>query len=260
MVAGRDVAMADVADSPGVVVVNQTFARRHWPDGTALGRRLRLSGHPRATWLTVAGVVQDVRHFGPSVPARSEVFVPCAQQPFPMMSFVVRTTGDPQRLVPAIRAAVAGLDATQPIAEIRTLEAYLQDGLAQARFLAWLLAGFGALALLLAAVGVYGVTNWSVIERRREIGVRVAVGATSRQIALMVLRQGSTKLGIGFALGTAAALGLRRLVSGLLYGVAPVDAVTYWSTLGLLVGVALAGLWLPAHRASRVEPSTVLRE
>jgi predicted permease len=260
MLAGRDVLGADGATSPKVVVVNGTFARRHWGSVSPLGQRLRLGIGPGTDLITIVGVVQDVRQAGPSTPPRPEVFVPASQQPFPFMSFVVRADADPRRLVPALRAAVASIDATQPIADVRTMDDYLQDGLAQPRFLAALLTGFGALALLLAAIGVYGVASWSVIKRRREIGVRMAVGATPRQIAKMVLREGGARLAIGFAIGTGAAIGLSRLLTGLLYGVRPADPTTYAAALAILTGVAIAALWLPAYRASRVEASTVLRE
>ena len=257
---GRDIQAGDTADSPKVVVVNEAFARRHADGASLVGRRVRVPmGSPAALW-TIVGIVQDVHQTGPSVPPRPEVFVPASQAPFPFMWFVVRADGEPRRLTPAIRAAVASVDPTQPIADVRTMDDYLQDGLAQPRFLAVLLTGFGALALLLAAIGVYGVTNWSVVERRREIGVRMAVGATSRQVAGMVLRQGSTRLLLGLALGTAAAIGLSRFLSGLLYGVRAADPISYGATLLILSAVAAAALWLPAYRASRVEAATALRE
>ncbi len=260
LLAGRDVAVGDSADAPRVVVVNETFARRFWGQEAPLGRRLKFGPSEKSRLWTVVGVVQDVRHDGPAEPARAEVFMPVAQSPFPSMAFVVRADGDPLHVVPAIRSAVASIDAAQPLADVQTVEDYVQRSMARTRFLAGLLTGFGGLALFLAAVGIYGVTSWSVVERRHELGVRVAVGATPRSIAGMVLRQGGGQLGAGLLIGAASALGLSRLLSGVLFGVPAADPVTYASTLVILALVGVAALWLPAHRASRMDPSTVLRQ
>ena len=260
LVEGRDVGLADGADAPKVVVVNETFARRFWGRESPLGRRLKFGPGAGAAMRTVVGVVQDVRHRGPAEPPRAELFLPVAQSPFPSMAFAVRVDGDPLSLAPAVRAAVAALDPAQPIADVQTLETYVRGSTAQARFLARLLAGFGGLALLLAAVGVYGVMSWSVVERRREIGVRVAVGATPLSIAALVAREGGLRLGIGLAIGSAAALGLGRLLSGVLFDVQAADPVTYLSTLVILALAGVCSLWLPAYRASRTNPVVVLRE
>jgi putative ABC transport system permease protein len=241
-------------------MVNEAFARQHLAGTPAVGRRVRLSGDARAPWRTIVGISANVKHFGPALPARPEVFVPLAQSPFPFMSFVVRTDDDPLRLTPSIRAAAAAVDPTQPLAGVETMQTYLNGSLAQTRFLASLLAGFGALALLLAAVGIYGVMSWSVVERRREIGVRLAVGAPPSAIARMVLRQGGTVLVVGLGLGVAAAAGLGQVLAKLLYDVRPEDPFTYASTVLLLGAVALAALCLPAYRASRVDAVKVLHE
>jgi predicted permease len=260
VIAGRDLAASDGADAPRVAVVNETFARRFWGGQSPIGRRLRMSKNASARTVTVVGVIRDVRHRGPSEAARAEVFLPSAQMPFPSMAFVVRVTGDPMQLVPAARAAVSAIDPNQPLADIQAFETYVRRSMAQPRFLAGLLAGFGTLALLLAAVGIYGVMSWTVVERRREIGVRMAAGATPFAVAGLVLRDGGRTLAAGLAIGVAAAAGLGRLLSGLLFGVRPADPVTYASTLVILALVGAAALWLPAYRASRVDPITVLRE
>jgi putative ABC transport system permease protein len=260
LLAGRDIGVSDGRDAPKVTVVNETFARRFWGQQSPLGRRLRLSDNATAAMRTVVGVVQDVRHRGPAEPARAELFLPAAQVPFPSMAFVIRTEGDPMLMVRAVRAAVAAVDATQPLADVQTVAAYVQRSTARTRFLGGLLAGFGGVALLLAAIGIYGVLSWSVVERRREIGVRMAAGATPGGVAGMVLREGGTQLGVGLAIGTAAAAALGHLLAGLLFGVRPADPVTYTSTLVILALVGAAALWLPAYRASRVDPATVLRE
>jgi predicted lysophospholipase L1 biosynthesis ABC-type transport system permease subunit len=219
-----------------------------------------MSKDTSARMLTVVGVVRDVRHRGPSEPARAEMYLSAAQMPFPSMAFVLRADGDPMRLVRAARASVAAIDPNQPIADVQTFETYVRRSMAQPRFLASLLAGFGALALLLAAVGIYGVMSWTVVERRREIGVRMAAGATPLAVAGLVLRDGGRTLAAGLAIGVAAAAGFGRLVSGLLFGVRPADPVTYASTVAVLALVGAAALWLPAYRASRVDPVTALRD
>lgn len=260
LVAGRDITPADRDKAPRVVVVNEAFARHHFAGTSAVGRRLRMSTNPKAAFWTIVGVARDVRHFGPSRPARSEVFLPVAQAAFPFMSFVVRTDGDPLALAPAVRAAAVAVDPTLPLADMQTLQTYLNGSLAQARFLARLLSTFGALALLLAAVGIYGVMSWSVIERKREIGVRVAVGASPLAIAAMVGRQGGVMLAAGLGVGAAAAAGLGRVLRGLLFDVRPEDPLTYASTMLVLAAVSVVALWLPAYRASRVDAVTTLRE
>ncbi len=260
VVAGRDLAASDGAETPKVAVVNETFARRFWGSQSPIGRRLRMSKDTSARMLTVVGVVRDVRHRGPSEPVRAEMYLPAAQMAFPSMAFVLRADGDPTRLVRAARAAVAAIDPNQPIADVQTFENYVRRSVAQPRFLASLLAGFGALALLLAAVGIYGVMSWTVVERRREIGVRMAAGATPLAVAGLVLRDGGRTLAAGLAIGVAAAAGFGRLVSGVLFGVRPADPVTYASTVAVLALVGAAALWLPAYRASRVDPVTALRD
>ncbi len=261
LLAGRDVTIADaVPAAPKVVVVNRAFARRYWGDASPLGRRLKLDRTAKAAVWTIVGLVENVRHDGPAEPAAPGLFVPVSQMPFPSMSFVVRTDGNPLLLAAAIRATVSSLDSTQPVADVRTLDTYVRGSMSRTRFLAGLLGGFAGFALLLAAVGIYGVMSWSVVERRREIGVRVAVGATPREIAAMVLRQAGVRVAAGLLIGGAGAVTASRALSGLLFGVRPADPITYASTLGILALVALAALWVPAYRASRLQPTTVLRE
>ena len=261
ILAGRDITAADVASSPLSVLVNESFVRKHHlTAASAVDRRLRLSSDPRAELWTIVGVVGDVKFFGPARPPKSEVLAPSAQRTFGFMSFVVRAEGDPMRIGPAVRAAVAAIDPTQPVTDFDTLQAMLDATTARTRFLARLLSGFGALALLLAAIGIYGVMNWSVVERRREIGVRMAVGAPGGAIAAMVLRQGGVLLLVGLVIGAAAATALTHVLSGLLFEVHPGDPLTYAVTVGVLSCVALVALWLPAHRAARVDPVAVLHE
>jgi predicted permease len=261
IVAGRDLMPRDRNGAPRSVVVNEAFVRKHrLTPASVLGRRVRFSNNAAADQWTIVGVSRDVKHFGPALPPRSELFVASAQQTFGFMSFVARAEADPVQLAPAVRAAVAAIDPSQPITDLDTLQASLDSSVSQTSFLARLLTGFGLFALLLAAVGIYGVMNWSVVERRREIGVRIAVGARSHSIAAMVLRQGAGLLLAGLAIGAVASAGLTRLLSGLLFEVQPGDPITYASAVGVLSVVALVALWLPAHRASRVDAVAVLHE
>lgn len=258
VLAGRDVQVSDSADAPPVALVNEAFARRHWPGGRALGHRIRTN--PSSSWMTVVGVVRDVRHLGPSKPARPEFYVSHQQLSFSFMAIVVRADGDPLALAPAVRRTIAGLDATQPIAGVNTMAGHLRDALAVPRFLAVVTATFGTLSLLLAGLGIYGVMAWSVVERRREIGTRMAMGASPASIASVVLRQGGLLVGVGAAAGIALSSALGRLMSSQLHGVTGADATACAAALAMLATVAGVSLWLPAYRASRVDPVNVLRE
>jgi len=258
VLAGRDVQASDEADAPGVALVNQTFARRHWPGQSALGRRIRIGS--AAPWLTVVGVVRDLRHLGPSHPARPEVYMPHRQSPFSFMAIVVRTDGDPVAFAPAIRRVIAGVDPSQPIANVNTMAGHLRDSMAAPRFLAVVTGLFGALALVLAGLGVYGVMAWSVVQRRREIGTRIAIGASASEIAFGVLRQGGVLVAGGAVAGVALSAALGRVLSHVLDGVPAADLPASAAALALLSVVAGISLWLPAHRASRVDPAFVLRE
>ena len=259
VLSGRDVNASDRADATRVALVNQAFARQHWPGRDPLGRRFRSGMRPDLPWITVVGVVRDIRHLGPAEPARAEIYLPLWQRPFPFMAVVVRTEGDPMALVPSVRSAIAALDPQQPISGVSTMDRHLRNAVAEPRFLAALVSLFGGLALLLAAIGVYGVMAWSVTERRREIGTRLALGATSRDILRMVVGQGGRVVAAGMILGTALAVAQAYLLRSLLHGVPPSDGRSYATSLCLLAVVAVVALWLPARRASRTDAALVLR-
>jgi ABC-type antimicrobial peptide transport system permease subunit len=241
-----------------VGLVNETFAARHWPGHGAVGRRIRASRE--SPWLTVVGVVRDIRHLGPSQPARPEVYVPLSQAPFSFMAIVVRADGDPRALVTAVRREVARLDPAQPIAGVNTMAGHLEDSMAVPRFLAIVFGLFGVLSLVLAGLGIHGVMAWSVVQRRREIGTRMAMGASSRAIAAGVVRHGAALVAAGVAGGLAMALALQGQLSKLLEGPSVGSVTAYAVALGALLLVAVASLWVPAYRASRVAPASVLRE
>jgi putative ABC transport system permease protein len=216
-------------------------------------------GRGSAGWMTVVGMVADIRHFGPARPPRPEFYQPYTQNSFPFMAFVVRTHGTPMALVPAIRGAVTKLDPSQPIARVNTMEQHLATALARPRFMSTLIAAFGALALLLSIVGVYGVMAYSVAQRTREIAIRTALGATKASVVKLVLSKAMWLAAAGVVAGLAASAGLSGVFSGLLFGVAAADLSTYAAVIVLLTGVAILAAALPALRAARIPGAAVLR-
>jgi predicted permease len=257
LLAGRDFRDADTRDAPRVALVNRSFARHHWPEGDPIGRRLRITGADNP-WLTVVGVVDDIRHRGPATPPRPEFYEAHLQRSFPFMAFVVRTSGDPGSVVPAIRAAVARLDPAQPISGVATMDAHIERALSHPRFISLLVGGFGLLALALASVGIYGVMAYAVAQRSREIAIRMALGARRGDVVAMVLSKAARLAGYGIATGILAAWLLSGALGGMLFGVSQTDLVTFIAVPVLLITVALAAGMIPALRASRID-SSVLR-
>lgn len=258
ILAGRDFLPGDTREAPPVVMVNQTFARQQWPDADPVGKRMRI-GRADGDWMTVIGVVGDIRHLGPATPPRPEFYQPHSQRSFPFMAFVVRTAGPPQRTVPAIRGVVTGLDAGQPISGVNTMDEHIARALARPRILSALVASFGALALVLAVVGIYGVMSYAVTQRTREIAIRTALGATARAVVHMVLVKAALLSTAGITAGLILAILSSRALSGLLFGVTPTDAPTYAIVALLLTGVAVIAAAIPARRAARIDGAQVLR-
>jgi putative ABC transport system permease protein len=255
---GRDFAVGDDERAPGVVMVNETFVRQRWPGVDPIGRRLRMGGE-RAPWLTVIGVVSDIRHLGPATPPRPELYQPYTQNSFSFMSFVVRTEGDPAGLVPAIRAAIARLDPAQAISGVDTMEHHLDTALSRPKFLSRLVAAFGLLALILSTVGVYGVMAYSVTQRTREIAIRAALGANRTDVVKLVVSKALWLAAAGIVAGVGGALALSTVLSGLLFGVLATDTGTYAAVVALLGGVAMFAAAVPALRASRIPGAQALR-
>ena len=256
---GRIFDARDGADATTTVVISAATAENVFPNINPIGRRLSM---PWGDTLVaeVIGVVADVRHEGPGTEVRSKLYWDHRQfQEFSFMTLVVRTTGEPTALVPSIRREVQAMDADLPIYNVRTMEAYLSDSVARNRFALLAFAAFAAVALLLSVVGVYGVLSYAVSLRTREIGIRVALGAGRKAIGRMILRQGAVVAGIGLLAGLAGAIALTRLLGGLLYGVSPTDPLTFGLMTALLFGTALAASWVPARRAARTDPASVLR-
>jgi len=262
---GRDFTPRDDAEGPRVAVVSQSVARHAWPGRDPIGQRISLAPHPSPhDWLTVVGVVDDVRQFGPAAAPAAAVYRPLAQavgQTFGTeMTFVARTAIDPSLIAPTIlRRAVYDVDRTQAIASIATMQDRLARSVAERVFQTRVLAAFAILALLMAAVGIYGVLAYSVAERTREIGIRIALGAAPRAIMGEVLRGAAMLAVLGVALGTAGAFAATRALSGLLFEVKPGDPAVFAAVAALLGGVAVVAGWAPARRATRVDPVVALR-
>ena len=214
-------------------------------------------------WMTVVGLVADIRHLGPATPPRAEIYQPFTQNSFTSMAFVVRTAGDPRtpplHIVPSLRSAVARLDPAQPISRVSTMGERLAKSLSRPHFMSTLTAAFGSVALLLSIVGIYGVMAYSVAQRTREIAIRSALGARQRDVFRLVLMKGLWLSGIGVIAGLSAAAGLTRVLSGQLYGVEASDPVTYASVAALLIVVALLAGAIPAARALRIDGTLALR-
>lgn len=263
LVSGRPFRETDRAGAPTVAMVNESAARLLWPGSNPLGHefllgtRLGLGGERVGG--RVVGVVADFKHFGPNADTRPEIYVVHDQFPEEGMSVVVRADVPPASLVDPIRERLASIDREVPLYGVATMEELLDRQIAQPRFYLLLLAVFAATALTLAAVGVYGVMAHSVAQRTREIGIRIALGARGREVMGMVLRQGLAVAAIGTFVGLLAALGAARLLSGLLYEVAPTDTATFIGVPVLLLAVALLSCWLPAHRATRIDPMHAIR-
>ena len=258
LVRGRDFTEADREGAPRVAVVNETLAAMLWPNEDALGKRLSFEG-ARGPFLEVVGVARDGKYRSLGDRARPYFYTPLFQSYQPRMTLVVRTSGEPTALAGTVRAQLRALDPNLPVAEVRTLEEQFDLSLLPARVAAYTLGGFGLLALALAAMGVYGVVSYSVAQRTREIGVRVALGAGARDVMRLVLGEGLSVVGLGLALGLALAFAVARLFAGFLYGVGAADPLTFVGVPALLGAIALAAGYLPARRATKVDPMVALR-
>ena len=253
---GRDFEEADSQDRPGVVLVSEQAAREYWPGLDPLGQRLSFGDR---NWREVVGVVGSVRNRGLDLPEREQVYLAHAQNPLRTNYYVLHTRKTPSSLAPTVRAAIRSLDSDLPIYDVRTMEEYLSDSLARRRVSSALLAGFASVALLLAAIGVYGVVSYSVRQSTREIGIRLALGAQPRQLFRWIVGQGMVLVAAGLAFGLAGGMGAARFVRQMLFGVSPGDPAIFLVSALLLTATALLACWVPARRATRVDPSITLR-
>ncbi len=264
LVAGRHLTASDRAGTMRVAIVNEEAVRNYWPNG-AIGKRFRQgTGASSDTadnpWVTVVGVVANMRRTGVDKPVRDEAFFPFAQSASPWQLVVVRTVGDPLSFAGQVRRVVREIDPAQPISNVQTMEQMLSGRVAQRRFSMTLVGMFAALALTLALIGAYGVTSYLVSQRTREIGIRMALGADSQRVARSVVGEGLRVAGTGVLAGLIIALFTTRLASGLLYGVSPRDPLTLAAVVVTLVVVSAVANYLPARRAARVDPLTALRQ
>jgi len=255
---GREFTEADRKGSPGTVVINETLAARLWPGEDPLGRRISVAG-PEGPFLEVIGVVRDSKDRSLGEAAHPYVYQHLLQSYDPKMTLVVRTAGEPQAITPIIREQIRALDANLPVADVKTLQAQLDLSLFPSRVAAWTLGGFGALALLLAGLGIYGVVSYTVAQRTREIGVRMALGAKEKDVLGLVLWDGVIVIVAGLAIGLLLAAISTRLIAGFLYGVEAMDPLTFVGVPLILGIVALGASYLPARRATKVDPLVALR-
>jgi predicted lysophospholipase L1 biosynthesis ABC-type transport system permease subunit len=239
------------------VIINQTMARRYFQRESAVGHRIGFGGE---NLYTIIGVVKDLRERGYELAMKPAVYLATAQRPGESSdSLVVRVAGDPMRLAAAIRAVVAGIDPNQSVAAVRTLDEIVALNVADRDQQMTLLVVFAGLALFLAAVGLYAVLSYLVVQRRREIGLRVALGATRGAVMRMIATRGLLLTGVGAAVGLALAWAVNRTMQSLLYGVTPGDPVTIGAATALLAAIALVAMYVPARRATKVDPWVALR-
>ena len=260
LAAGRTFTAQDHADAPRTVVINETLARTGWPGQDPLGRRMRAGGETsQAPWMTVIGVIRDMRRGEVTRAIRPELYMSSLQVTPRTQTLVVRAAGDPGAILPTLRREVQALNPQLPLFATGTLEAELSDTLSQPRFRAILLAGFAVIAMLLASIGIYGVTAHAVSQRTQEVGLRMALGAQRRDVLALILRQHLRPALIGVALGLAGALVLARFLESMVYGVGATDPLTLLAMGLTLLLVAVAACWIPAQRATRVDALVALR-
>jgi predicted permease len=260
---GRVFNDSDRAGSQPVAIVNKSLARHYWPNSDPIGARIRKGGpNSPFAWLTIVGIADDVRLRGPADQANVELYFPSGQAqdlPISPSDFAVRAAVDPLALAAAVQREVWSLDREQPVTSVRTMDEVLVESTSHNRFNTLLIGLFAGLALLLSAVGIYGVVSYSVAQRASEIGIRMAVGARPADILRLIFRQIATTMTIGAAIGIAAALALTRYVTSILFDIQPHDPATFASAIGVLVVAGLAAALIPARRAMRVDPIEVLR-
>jgi putative ABC transport system permease protein len=260
LLSGRAFSEADAADSPKVIVINETLARRLWPDENPVGKQLKQSWpEDKTPWREVVGVVSDVKLNGVDRVTPLQAYLPLAQNPSRSLHLVARTDGNPLALASSVEQTIHSIDKDLPVFNARSMEQLLGNSTAQQRLTMILLASFAVLALTLAAVGVYGVMSYVVAQRTQEIGIRMALGAKSSDVLNLVIRQGMIPVLIGVAVGTAAAFALTRLMTSLLFGVSATDPKTFVIVPVILIGVALGACFVPARRATKVDPMIALR-
>ena len=258
LVKGRVFTPRDDERAPSVIVIGETFAKRYWPDENPIGKRITI-GYNSSGPREIVGIVGDVKQTGLAEKTPLEMYTPYPQAPWPFMAAVVRTQADPSGVAGALRGAVMALDRDQPAGEIKTLAEYLSRSTATPQFTAMLIGAFALVALLLAGLGLFSVMAYSVAQRRREIGIRMALGAQATDVRTLVVGQ-ALRIGLaGLTIGLAGAVAATRVLGSLLFGVSANDPVTFAGVCSLLMGVVIVAAYLPARRATRVDPMIALR-
>jgi putative ABC transport system permease protein len=261
---GRDVSERDDSAAPPVVVINRTMAQGFWPGEDAVGKRIRLGGpNSQSPWITVVGVVKDVEQSEWGVAAGNEFYFPYRQNPEDFQKYitgVARSAGDPAAMAGAIEKEIRSLDQEALVTDMATMQQVVERAVWQPRSSTRLFAAFAALALVLAAIGIYGVISYGVSQRRQEIGIRMALGARPADVLRSVLGEGAALAAAGTALGLAGTLALTRYLASLLYEVSATDPAVLAASAGILAAIAMAAAFLPAQRATRVDPMIALRE
>jgi putative ABC transport system permease protein len=258
LITGRSFDDRDTVDAPRVALINQAAARRFYPNQDPTGKRISF-GCKEGLCRTIVGVVGNIKQESLTAAATPEIYVPYLQMPTAGMTLFVHSTSDPLALVGPLRNQMRELDQDQPLYSIRTLDQRLSESMAQPRSLMWLFSGFAVLALALTMVGIYGVVSFSVTQRTHEIGIRMALGAERRNVLGLIVGQGLKLVGVGLALGALAAFALTRLMAKLLFGVSATDPITFVVVALLLALVALVASYIPARRATKVDPLVALR-
>jgi predicted permease len=259
LIEGRFLSDNDGANAPSVVVVNQALAKMYWPQESALGHRVRTS--PNTPWRTVVGVIADIKNAAVDRPAGTELFFPFDQSPGgrAMSWIVVHTRNDPMTLAGTIRAEIRKLDPALPVSNVGTMDDLMSTARSRPRFLTLLLTMFSSLSLILAALGIYGVISYAVVQRTSEIGIRMALGAQGNDVVRLIGTSGMKLAAAGTIIGAVGAFALTRVLSNMLFGVSAVDPLTFVAMAGALIVVTLVACYVPARRASKVDPLIALR-
>jgi len=256
---GRVFEAHDDQNAAEVAVINHTMAITYWPGDDPVGKRFKLNPRYDSPWITVVGVVHNTKHFALDGKNWPEAFFPQRQRGWPTMRLVVRTSGDPLGLIPAIRTVISSMDPNVPMADVRTMDRVVGDSVAPRRLSMIVLACFAGLALLLASIGLYGVLAFSVVQRRHELGVRMALGAKGRDVLAMLLRRGMWLTLAGLVSGMAASIAVTRLLSDMIFGIRLLDPVTYAFVSVMVLTTAAVAILIPARRAARIDPMEALR-
>jgi putative ABC transport system permease protein len=259
LIRGREFIQQDETNSSKVIIINDTMAKRFWPGEDPVGKRVTISDLPDNPWREIVGVAADVKHFGLDTVPEPELYVPFMQAPSPSMTIVARANGNPANLISAVRSEILKIDNEIPVYNIRTIKELISESVAWPRFRTILLGIFASISLLLSAVGIYGVMSYSVVQRTREIGIRMALGAQKSNLISLIIGQGMWLTAIGVFIGILGAYASSRLLSSLLFETGIGDFMTYIASIFLLALVALLANYFPARKAAKIDPMIALR-